>query len=203
MFHKVLFWTVTLRCLSAAHSRLVASTAVRLFKRARLTARARESLAGSFGLTHLGLFQQSLPPCWSRRSVAQYLCGHRARRIMRVEHAVSQGSNWTRSERARRCTHRRDPHKSAPPSGAGGRGGSQTVPRNARGRQTCARSTGRPQPLWTGREHPARLRQGTRVSRPAPADVRDAHPRRTDAAPSGDLRCARHRQPDDVSSVKE
>ena len=38
------------------------------------------------------------PPCWSRRSVAQYLCGHRARRIMRAYHAVSQGSNWTRYE---------------------------------------------------------------------------------------------------------
>jgi hypothetical protein len=121
------------------------------------------------------------PPCWSRRSVAQYLCGHRARRIMRTEHAVSQGSNWTRSERARRCKHRRDPHRSHPP-----------VPRRRPWRQPdgaaersrtanlCSvhRSAGRPQPLWAGREHPARLRQGTRVSRPAPAGVRDAHPRR-------------------------
>ncbi len=34
MFHWVQFWTVTLRCLSAAQKRLVANTAVRLLKRA-------------------------------------------------------------------------------------------------------------------------------------------------------------------------
>jgi hypothetical protein len=34
MFHRVQFWAVTLRCISAARSRLVASTAVRLLKRA-------------------------------------------------------------------------------------------------------------------------------------------------------------------------
>ncbi len=63
MFHWVQFWTVPLRCLSAAQKRLVASTAVRLLKRAEPAgARAGESPAGSFGLTRLGLFQQSMPP---------------------------------------------------------------------------------------------------------------------------------------------
>jgi hypothetical protein len=63
IFHWVQFWTVTLRCLSAAHKRLVASTAVRLLKRAEPAgARAGESPAGSFGLTRLGLSQKSMPP---------------------------------------------------------------------------------------------------------------------------------------------
>lgn len=38
------------------------------------------------------------PLAGNRRSVAQYLCGHRARRLMRTYHAVSQGRTWTRSE---------------------------------------------------------------------------------------------------------
>src|SRR6266568_1020662 len=48
--------------------------------------------------TRMGLSQKSMPPCWSRRIVAQYIYGHRARCIMQTYHAVSQGSNWTRSE---------------------------------------------------------------------------------------------------------
>ena len=63
MFHWVPFWTVTLRCLSAAQKRLVASTAVRLLKRASPAGgRVGESPAGSFGLTRLGLSQKSMPP---------------------------------------------------------------------------------------------------------------------------------------------
>src|SRR5260221_12131768 len=48
--------------------------------------------------TRMGLSQKSMPPCWSRRIVAQYICGHHARRIMRTYHAVSPGRNWTRYE---------------------------------------------------------------------------------------------------------
>jgi hypothetical protein len=63
IFHWVQFWAVTLRCLSAAHKRLVASTAVRLLKRAEPAgARAGESPAASGGLTRLGLSQKSMPP---------------------------------------------------------------------------------------------------------------------------------------------
>jgi hypothetical protein len=63
---------------------------------ARLTAQGKASrlMAGSLVW---GLRSASMPPCWSRRIVAQYICGHRARRIMRTYHAVSQGRNWTRS----------------------------------------------------------------------------------------------------------
>jgi len=98
MFHWVPFWTVTLRCLRAAHKRLVASMAVRLLKRAKPSGaqgKAQRLLAGSLVWASSS---SPCPPCWSRRIVAQYLCGHRTRRIMRTYHAVSQGSNWTRSE---------------------------------------------------------------------------------------------------------
>ena len=156
MFHWVPFWTVTLRCLSAAHKRLVASTAVRLLKRAEpADARAGESPAVSFGLTRLGLFQKSMPPL-----LVPADCGTIP---LRTSHAVSQGSNWTRSERARRCTHRRDPHKSGPPSSAAGRGPSRWRRCSSRPAHVCSvrRSRGRPQPFWA------------RKSRaPAPGDAR-------------------------------
>ncbi len=42
-----------------------------------------------------------------------------------------------------------------------------------------------------------RAKPGDVVPMHAELDVRGAHPRRTDAAPSGDLRCARHMQPDE------
>lgn len=34
-------------------------------------------------------WQSPCSPCWSRRIVAQYLCGHHARRIRRTWYAVS------------------------------------------------------------------------------------------------------------------
>jgi len=98
MFHWVPFWAVTLRCLSAAQKRLVASTAVRLLKRAEPAGARRGKPRGFWRAHSSGLSQKSMPPCWSRRIVAQYLCGHRARRLMRTDPAVSPGSNWTRYE---------------------------------------------------------------------------------------------------------
>jgi hypothetical protein len=48
MFHWVPFWTVTRRCLSAARKRLVASTAVRLLKRAEPAGARRGKPRGIF-----------------------------------------------------------------------------------------------------------------------------------------------------------
>jgi hypothetical protein len=81
----------------------------------RAVPRHRCSTGFNSGLEHCGAYLQRVrgfwrahshgpepavhaPPCWSRRIVAQYICGHRAQHIMRTYHAVSHGRNWTRSE---------------------------------------------------------------------------------------------------------
>jgi hypothetical protein len=144
----------------------------------RAVPRHRCSTGFNSGLEHCGAYLQRVrgfwrahshgpepevhaPPCWSRRIVAQYICGHRAQHIMRTYHAVSHGRNWTRSEQSD-AAHTEgiliDASRPATPP----RGGSQTAPRNARGLQTCVRSADRAGGhSRCGREHPARLRQGT------------------------------------------
>ena len=144
----------------------------------------------------MGLSQKSMPPCWSRRIVAQYICGHRARRIMRTYHAVSQGGNWTRYEQPDAAntegTLIEASHPAAPPAEAQADGAAA-----ARGRQTCALSARRAVGhSRSEREHSARKARGRRVHA-LEFGVRGAHSRRTDAAPSGDLRRARHMQPDE------
>ena len=64
---------------------------------ALLTAQGKASLLLAGSLV-LGLSQKSMPLAGNRRIVAQYICGHRARRIMQTYHAVSQGRNWTRTD---------------------------------------------------------------------------------------------------------
>ena len=93
IFHWVQFWTVILRCISAVQKRIIASTAVHLLKRTKPAGARRGKSRGFWRVHSSGPGQQSMPPCWSRRIVAQYLCGHRARHIKRVSHAVPQESN--------------------------------------------------------------------------------------------------------------
>jgi hypothetical protein len=108
-----------------------------LLKRAEPAgARAGESPAGSFGLTRIGQSQKSMPPC---RESAD--CGTIHLRTSCTTHHADlscriPGEKLTRSEPARRCKHRRDLHRSLPLGNTEGRGGSQTAPRNARGRKT-------------------------------------------------------------------
>src|SRR5258706_5747375 len=150
----------------------------------------------------MGLSQKSMPPCWSRRIVAQYICGYRARRIMRIYHAVSQGRNWTRSEQPDAAntegTLTPAAHPAAPPAEAQADGAAV-----ARGRQTCARSAGRAGGhSRSGREHPARKARDV-VSMHAELGVRGAHPRRSDAAPSGVLRYAHPLQSESLTYTNE
>jgi len=115
-----------------------------LLKRAEPAgASAGESHAASGWLTRMGLSQKSTPPC---RESAD--CGTIHLRTSCTTHHADlscriPGRKLDARCATRRCTHRRDPRRRLPPGNTEGRGGSQTAPRNARGRQTCARSAGR------------------------------------------------------------
>jgi len=135
----------------------------------------------------MGLSQKSMPPCWSRRIVAQYICGHRARRIMRTYHAVSQGRNWTRYEQ---------------PDAA-----------NTEGTRIPATHPAAPLQLSAGKRvlgppvaRAATAVLGANIPRAKPGDVVSMHWSSvcevltcgdTLAAPSDDLHRARHIQPDE------
>jgi len=163
LFHWVPFWTVTLRCLSAAHQRLVARYAVRaaLENRARWRARrgkprgifrahssgpeerVHAPLAGSGGLWHNTsadiVYDASCGP------LMLYPRGETGRSLSSPTLLTPTGASSKPPTQQRR-----------------GPRPKQTAPRNARGRQTCTRSAGRAGGhRRCGRERPARLRQGT------------------------------------------
>jgi hypothetical protein len=101
-------------------------------------ARAGESPPASGGLTRMGLRSASMPPC---RESAD--CGTIHLRTSCTRHHADlscriPGEKLDARCATRRCKHRSDPHRSLPPKSTEGRGGSQTAPRNARGRKTCA-----------------------------------------------------------------
>jgi hypothetical protein len=139
------------------------------------------------------------PLAGNRRIVAQYICGHRALRIMQTYPAVSQGGIWTLDAQPDAVltegTLIEDSHPVTPRAVAAARRRRGTL---AAGKRMCSvrRSRGWPQPFWA-RTSRAPGDQRTRVSMHAERGCRGAHPWPTDAAPSGDLRCARHRQPDE------
>ena len=123
---------------------------------ARLTAQGKASrlMAGSLVW---GLSQKSMPPL-----LVPADCGTIHLRTSCTTHHEDiscriPGEKLDARCATRRCTHRSDPHRSLPPGNTEGRDGSQTAPRNARGRQ---RMHGPPPSVGghnrSGREHPAR-----------------------------------------------
>jgi hypothetical protein len=110
-----------------------------LLKRAEPAgARAGESPAASGGLTRMGLSQKSMPPL-----LVPADCGTIHLRTSCTTHHADlscriPGEKLDARCATRRYTHRSDPHRSLPPGNTSGRGGSQTAPRNDRGRKTCA-----------------------------------------------------------------
>src|SRR5258706_10433159 len=119
-----------------------------------------------------------MPPCWSRRIVAQYLCGHRARRIMRTYHAVSQGRNWTRYEQPNAAntagTFIEASHSAAPPAEAQADGAAE---RSRRVHLCPVRRFARAATAVLGANLP-RAKPGDVVSMHAELGGRGARPRR-------------------------
>src|SRR5260370_41170476 len=104
---------------------------------------------------------------------------NRARGIMRASHAVSQGSNWTRLSNPTPHTPKGPSSQPAPPCGGTLAAGTRVLaPLVARAATAvvCA--------------HPARLRQSTSC----PCTPNSA----CEALTRGDLRRARHREPDEA-----
>ena len=116
---------------------------------------------------------------------------------MRTYHAVSQGRNWTRSEQPDAAntegTLIEASHPAAPPAEAAARRRRGTL---AAGKRVLGPPVARAATAVLGVNIP-RAKPGDVVSMHAELGMRGAYPRRTDAAPSGDLRYARHIQPDE------
>jgi hypothetical protein len=107
-----------------------------------------------------------------RRIVAQYICGHRARRIMRTYHAVSQGRNWTRDAQPDAVntegTLIEDSHPATPRAVAAARRRRGTL---AAGKRVLGPPPGAGGHSRSGREHPARQAIGGRACPCTPSEA--------------------------------
>src|SRR5579871_4809599 len=195
------FWTVTSRCISAIHTRLIARCAVRVQKSVKPTlwreGKPCRLLAG------WRLASALCAPCWFRWMVAQYSGGPPARLIMRTHHIVSQGSNWARSRAARRCKYRRDSQPSGPKSSAADRGPGRRRPCNSQLATVCSVPWSRGWHSRSGREHPARPARGHRFYGPPNWACEVRKEWQTDAAPGGRRSKGRLLQPDYFRSAKD